>query len=80
MKEFRGAKPKDLQNFMKELHIPTGSDPDLSRSPFYIHEFIYTKSKIIIITIKDLINPKSNFFFSFMNITKLMVFPNFKLM
>ena len=79
MKEFRDAKPKSLQNFMKELHIPTGSDPDLSRSPFHIHEFIYTKSEIIIITIKDSINPKS-IFFSFMNITKLMVFPNFKLM
>ena len=79
MKEFRGAKPKGLQNFMKELHIPTGSDLDLSRSPFYIHEFIYTKSEIIIIIIKDSINPKS-IFFSFMNITKLMVFPNFKLM
>ena len=62
MKEFRGAKPKGLQNFRNELHIPTGSDPDLSRSPFYIHEFIYTKSEIIIITIKDLINPKSIFF------------------
>ena len=79
MKEFRDAKPKGLHNFMKELHIPTGSDPDLSRSPFYIHEFIYTKSEIIIITIKDSINPKS-IFFPFMNITKLMVFPNFKLM
>ena len=63
MKEFRDAKPKGLQNFMKELHVPTGSDPDLSRSPFYIHEFIYTKSEIIIITIKDSINPKSIFFF-----------------
>ena len=62
MKEFRGAKPKGLQNFMKELHIPTGSDPDLSR-PFYIDEFIYTKSEIIIIIIKDSINPKSFFFF-----------------
>ena len=63
MKEFRGAKAKGLQNFMKELHIPTGSDPYLSRSPFYIHEFIYIKSEIIIITIKDLINPNSIFFF-----------------
>ena len=62
MQEFRGAKPKGLQNFIKELHIPIRSDPDLSRSPFYIHEFIYTKSEIIIITIKDLINPKSIFF------------------
>ena len=79
MKEFRGAKPKDLQNFMKELHIPTGLDLDLSRSPFYIYEFIYTKSEIIIIIIKDSINPKS-IFFLFMNITKLMIFPNFKLM
>ena len=63
MKEFRGAKPKYLQNFMKELHIPTGLDLDLSRSPFYIYEFIYTKSEIIIIIIKDSINPKSIFFF-----------------
>ena len=63
MKEFRDAKPKGLQTFMKELHISTGSDPDLSRSPFYIHEFIYTKSEKIIITIKDSINPKSIFFF-----------------
>ena len=30
MKGFRDAKAKGLQNFMKELHIPTGSDPDLS--------------------------------------------------
>ena len=56
MKEFRDAKPKDLQNFMKELHIPT-------RSELYIHEFIYTESEIIIITIKESINPKSIFFF-----------------
>ena len=40
MKEFRDAKPKSLQNFMKELHIPTGLDSDLSRSLLYIHEFI----------------------------------------